>query len=365
MERWGSIMHTATAFLLLALFGQISGTDRPQDPIRLFIPDGQLTSHDLRVFVTADISADNDPQLVLLGAATAQPMGRVGLARNQEWGYQMGGQRATARGTLILFDLQHLRGSVPFYRARVRVTPMLQWTVPGGDSPTDTVTAIAADPVNIGNGWGAALWTVVVVVLVLAATGLAARGITGKKAIDFLRAGNGLLSLSRAQVVAWTVAIGTTVLGFGLVRLTVPEIPETLIVLMGLSLGTGGVSYALGAETKGTRGKRFDWSWGDLIRGPDRNGDPTVSMARAQMLFWTVITLVIFVVKSLGEGQLWPVPWQLVALMGLSQAGYLSTKTTFWRKDGGGQEVLRQQADEVQRRRDAASTEHPETEPTP
>ena len=49
-------------------------------------------------------------------------------------------------------------------------------------------------------------------------------------------------------------------------------------------------------------------------------------MAKAQMIFWTVLTLVVFVAKSVTDGTLWPVPWQMVALMGMSQAGYVAPK---------------------------------------
>jgi hypothetical protein len=356
-------MHATSAVLLLALLAQIPDTDQP-DPVRLFLPDGQLTTHDLRVFVSTDLSAANQPQLILLGAPTERPIQHVGLARNQEWVYTLGGQRATTAGTLLLFDLQQLRDTVPFYRARVRVTPMLRWTVADASGRIDTVTAIAADPINIGNELGAILWTALVVIVVVAIVVSLARLTQGKSAVDLIRAANGRLSLSRTQVAAWTVAIGAVVLGFGLIRLTVPEIPETLIVLMGLSLGTGGVSYAWSSEAEKQRGERDRWSWGDLLRGLDNNGLPTLSIARAQMLFWTVIILVIFGVKSIGEGQIWPVPWQLVALMGISQAGYLSTKAPI---GAAGAQLTGpvQQSGEVQKRRDEAAVEHSETEPTP
>ncbi|MGH6943819.1 MAG: hypothetical protein ACREH6_06330 [Geminicoccaceae bacterium] len=51
-----------------------------------------------------------------------------------------------------------------------------------------------------------------------------------------------------------------------------------------------------------------------------------LSLARAQMLFWTALMLVVFVLKSVLEGVVWAVPWEMVALMGLSQAGYLAPK---------------------------------------
>ena len=44
------------------------------------------------------------------------------------------------------------------------------------------------------------------------------------------------------------------------------------------------------------------------------------------MLFWTLLLLVLFVSKSILEGQIWEVPWPLAALMGFSQAGYLAPK---------------------------------------
>jgi hypothetical protein len=68
------------------------------------------------------------------------------------------------------------------------------------------------------------------------------------------------------------------------------------------------------------------WAWGDLVRGFTPGRDPELSLSKAQMLFWTVLLLVLFVSKSILEGQIWAVPWELVALMGFSQAGYLAPK---------------------------------------
>jgi hypothetical protein len=51
-----------------------------------------------------------------------------------------------------------------------------------------------------------------------------------------------------------------------------------------------------------------------------------LSLAKAQMMFWTLLLVVIFVSKSILDGVIWDVPWPLVALMGFSQAGYLAPK---------------------------------------
>jgi hypothetical protein len=44
------------------------------------------------------------------------------------------------------------------------------------------------------------------------------------------------------------------------------------------------------------------------------------------MVFWTGVIVVLFVVKSLLSGELWAVPWELVTLTGVSQAGYVGDK---------------------------------------
>ena len=51
-----------------------------------------------------------------------------------------------------------------------------------------------------------------------------------------------------------------------------------------------------------------------------------LSLPKAQMVVWTVIVLAVFIVKSFLLGALWPVPWELVALTGFSQAGYVGDK---------------------------------------
>jgi hypothetical protein len=53
-------------------------------------------------------------------------------------------------------------------------------------------------------------------------------------------------------------------------------------------------------------------------------GTEELSIAKAQMVFWTGLMLALFVIKSVLDGRLWDVPWEMVALMGMSQAGYVS-----------------------------------------
>jgi hypothetical protein len=138
---------------------------------------------------------------------------------------------------------------------------------------------------------------------------------------------DGHLSLSKLQMAWWSVLVAVVMVYFGGIRLEMPEPPESLIVLMGMSLLTTGISYKSAesvAAAAAVGAQSLTWQWVDLIRTAD--GVQQLSLARAQMLIWTVLISGMFIAKSVLTGQLWPIPWQLVGLMGVSQAGYVIPK---------------------------------------
>jgi hypothetical protein len=244
------------------------------------------------------------------------------VASGQEWVEQVGGVSVRRTGTLLLFDL----GDLDFgYKAMMRVMPVVTWTEGGAER-----SVVAPDEVNLGNivatiGWtaltvGAAL--LLVVFLCRRAQSSSLRLLTG---VD------GNLSLAQTQVACWTVAVGSVTLGYGMVRLDVPEIPTSLVVLMGASLATGGVGYFQDAKkhhaavASGAARDRAP-ELGDLLRIFTTGQAADLSLAKTQMLFWTFLLLVLFIAKSILDGVIWDVPWPLVALMGFSQAGYLAPK---------------------------------------
>ena len=101
---------------------------------------------------------------------------------------------------------------------------------------------------------------------------------------------------------------------------TIVEIPDSLLVLMGASLVTGGVANFQDARKNRTSGAaagvapaQHAWAWGDLLRVFTAGQAPELSLSKAQMLFWTLLLLVLFVSKSILEGQIWEVPWPLAA----------------------------------------------------
>jgi hypothetical protein len=299
--------------------------------VRLYMPDGQLKSHLLRVFLTGNVEPDQHPRLQLLRshAVLGAPEREEQLlepslvAPGQEWTEVVDGREFQRSGTVLLFNAR----DVPFgMRATIRVMPVLVWTSGGTDR-----RVLGSHEVNVGNIVAAISWTVLVVGLsLLVVIALAGRD----HPVIFLTGVDGHLSLAQTQVALWTIVVGGVVLGYGLIRLQIPDIPTSLVVLMGASLATGGVAYFQDAQKQqaaaaadGVRIHRT-WAFGDLVRVFAVGQPPALSLAKAQMLFWTLLLLVLFISKSILDGAIWEVPWPLVALMGFSQAGYLAPKLT-------------------------------------
>src|SRR5438874_1472011 len=116
-------------------------------PVTVFMPDGQLRSHLLRVFITADIEEINKVELILI-RTRANPdihLRPRELARFQQWPETRDGITTLRTGTLLLFDW---RGAKFSLKPCIQVTAQLKWGEP-------IQTAIAEGPVLLGNLCGA------------------------------------------------------------------------------------------------------------------------------------------------------------------------------------------------------------------
>lgn len=327
-------------------------------PANLYMPDGQLVSHVVRIYLERDLTSAAQPRLYLLenNAVTSRSKsyGRwwepMLVAPGQKWTQSIKGADTAKNGTLILFDLKNVDFQ---YKAMRRVKPIVCYW----EDKQAQVTVGEVD-VNLGNIVYASAWAVGVSLIGLVLIVVLAKSKQGE-AMQLLTAQDGHLSLAQLQITLWTIAVGTIVLGYGLVRLAIPEIPESLVVLMGASLATGGLAFfgdmknqgnppaaggpaapgnpavpavpanpappAPNAVAPANPPVRMTWRFRDLVENFDSGiGEP--SLAKAQMLFWTVILIVLFVSKSILDGAIWNVPWPLVALMGFSQAGYVVPK---------------------------------------
>ncbi len=307
-------------------------TSSSQSP-SFFMPDGQLKSHTVRVYLDQDISAAQQPRLMLLRShaitkkavdETARIEPKI-VAPGQHWMEKIDGQQVQRTGTLLLFDLS----SLPFhFKAMMRVLPILRWSEGGSER-----LVAAAEEVNLGNIVAVVGWTLLFLVITVGLILWLARK-SGESPLKLLSGVDGHLSLSLTQVSCWTVVIGGVVLGYGMVKLEVPEIPASLLVLMGASLVTGGVGHFQDAKklrvlsATGPVSSSLSPKLADLLSTFDPGQPPRLSLAKAQMLFWTLLLIALFVSKSILDGVIWEVPWPLVTLMGFSQAGYLAPKVS-------------------------------------
>lgn len=299
--------------------------------LKVYMPDGQLKSHTIRVYVSRNIQSNQNLRLRLLRSHAvtkkavdeAKHMEPGLVAPNQEWIESVEGAQVRRTGTLLLFDL----GEIAFgLRAMIRVLPVVSWTEGGTGR-----LAVGTSEVNVGNIVGAICWTAAIVGLaLLVVIGLSWKA--GSNPLLLLTGAGGHLSLAQTQVACWTVAVGSVVLGYGFIRLEIPTIPDSLLVLMGASLTTGGLGYFQDAQKQksavaaGVARVQRAFAMGDLVRVSTAGRQPELSLAKAQMLFWTLLLLVLFISKSILDGVIWEVPWPLVALMGFSHAGYLAPK---------------------------------------
>lgn len=346
------------AVLLFALPAIMRGAESSDDAVQLYVPDGQLKSQLIRVYVNRNITEGMKPELVLHAAHSLTrtqswentPIPFYRISRDHRWTQKLDSLPHEKRGTLLLFDLHKIKMAP--YKAMTRVTPTLIW------KERDEVMSVTGESeVYLAQPVVAILWSVVVLIFVgmfIFYMSWETTKETKRPLLARMFAGlattEGSLSMWRAQLFAWTVAIGGVVFGYGMIRLEVPEIPETLVALMGLSLVTGGLG-ALGKPLpkNSRRGavaapgvalaptvplppppaapNSLPMRLSDLITDFNRETQTReVSVAKTQMVFWTILTLGIFLTKSMADGTLWPVPWQMVALMGMSQAGYVAAK---------------------------------------
>ncbi|MFH1215446.1 MAG: hypothetical protein V1706_02990 [Pseudomonadota bacterium] len=308
---------------------EVSNNPPPEPHYRLIMPDGQLISRPIQVFVpNQKITFNDNPSLCLIRSGNSiqyvagnnsQCFGGLRkpfeVAPNQEWRIQ-GETYQTLFGTLLFFDLGDL--TVPNFRPSICVLPSVRW------KKGDTFIAFSDQKVYLADRIHTTVWTMSILFILLFLLHLLTRKSEGGL-LSLITTEDKALSVSLAQVALWTMAVGGIVLGYGFMRREVPDIPDTLLMLMGFSVITGTVGQW---QTQQQRFKKFGKlkaEWSDLVMDHTPQG-PQTSLAKAQMLFWTIISIILFVVKSILDGIIWDVPTQLVLLMGISQGSYMSLK---------------------------------------
>ncbi len=141
---------------------------------------------------------------------------------------------------------------------------------------------------------------------------------------------DGRYSISRLQMYLWTFAV---VIGFGAIfmygyKYTIPDIPGTLYMLMGVNLAATVTSTAINTARNEKVSKVEPDFWRDIFF----ESEDSLDLPRTQMFVWTIISLCVFFFKlyqllTADNLQFLPdIPTGLVVLMGVSHGAYLGTK---------------------------------------
>ncbi len=302
----------------------------------MYVPDGQLIDRPIHVYVqgiddsvlqNADLSLEqrrrdkSDRDKITAKVRRILP--------NQQYEMEVKGKKETTTGTELVFFFTEDEVKIPWYKAGTVFLPILNDE--GGK-------AIArSSEVYIIHKLGTIIFVFMIIapiVVIINFLSRTDRGLLGIKGL--LRTADGRMSVSLTQAFLWTLAVGGSVLMYGVSRLEVPDIPVSLWVLMGMSAATGVIGHyqadsankeRIGRDPKAKAGREApSLKQLVMVKLPDGTDDPDLS--KAQLLFWTVITLTIFVIKSYIAGTLWDVPASLLVLMGISQTGYVSRQQT-------------------------------------
>lgn len=336
------MLYSLALLLALTSIDHTWAAENSAGVTRVYMPDGQFKNHLVRVYTDSDIGKVDKSQITLLlhskdtkpssihiasPNAPAIPLSDnsihpVSIDHNHTWLMQSSNGPVTKTGSMLLFNLSNF--DIPGIQTAIRVLPELNWCN-NKNELKENCWAIAEHEVNLSRSKVTYAWASFIIVALLLLIAIMSR-LSGKRIICLLCEVEGKLSLSRTQMALWTVAIGWVVLAFGLARFEVPNIPGELLALMGASLFTTavvGFQRPPAKTTEPAETTKTKPHWYDLLGDGSTN---TISLARAQMVFWTLITLGLFVGKSILDGSLWQIPVELVALMGMSQAAYLAPK---------------------------------------
>jgi hypothetical protein len=126
-------------------------------------------------------------------------------------------------------------------------------------------------------------------------------------------------SLGRVQMAGWTILIAASLAFLFMVTWNENVIPTGALVLMGISFG----SSLLAAQADG--GAQFQKSTGNFIKDLLESGNGP-EFHRFQMILFTIILMVIFVVKVANTLVMPEFDATLLALMGISSGAYIGFK---------------------------------------
>jgi hypothetical protein len=135
-------------------------------------------------------------------------------------------------------------------------------------------------------------------------------------------AGRKAYSLAQVQMGIWFFVIMTSWLLLYVVKHTFNTITETLVILMGISAGTGMGGVVIDAN-KGNAIRKSSGFLKDILS--DEYG---ISFHRFQIMAWTVVMVAVFIRQVVSYLTMPEFDSSLLALMGISSGTYLGIKVT-------------------------------------
>ena len=165
---------------------------------------------------------------------------------------------------------------------------------------------------------------------------------TRKQALGILIDGRGRFSLSQLQIVMWTVLVVSVWVGLFFATYELAAIPQTLVVLMGISVGSAAAAGAVkSAKDLDPNAKVAVAGVHPMSSGPTTlpprlsqvvteeegdQADKTVSVTKFQNLVFTLFLGIAFLVMALKSRGFPEIPQEALWLLGVSHAGYVGGK---------------------------------------
>ncbi len=152
---------------------------------------------------------------------------------------------------------------------------------------------------------------------------------------------DGNYSLSRLQMYLWTYAAIIGYVAVFMWDMKIPDIPESLYILMGVNFAATAASTAINTTRKEvTNDTTKDKP--DFVKDIFFESDTSLDLPRSQMFVWTIVSLGVFFVLlcqsfnqpiPAGTPSLPDIPTGLIVLMGISHGAYLGVKGATIKKE--------------------------------
>lgn len=247
-------LYRVTFIVIILLTLSANLTYAKDRSVEFYMPDGQFVDHPIRVYVSGVNDTLLDKARLCLVTLKKNSGARDqdsswkdrgvsprDIGMNHRWQQKIKGskEQLTETGALLLFDFSHFY--IPWYYPGIRVQPVLHF---GDNQLVETI--VADEEIYVSHLKGCRVVTffsiiIIIIPLLLWISKLAKKDHHLKGLISTQ---DGRMSISLCQMFLWTVAVGTVVLATGLTRLRIPNIPQTLLVLMGFSVMTSVTGHA-------------------------------------------------------------------------------------------------------------------------